>query len=156
MSESIFYPCWQETLILCSEWWIPHKHFLTCWTHCLPTHYTVPQFENHDRWKVNRFFHCLTPNDRPQTSSNLAPYSGPAMLGSSDLEIQAQDRVAVTLVWLMCGPSSWQASLYRGCNFHSSVCLYEFVCVLVIKWNYNLSLAGSCDKSIKLKYSTYQ
>lgn len=60
------------------------------------TRYTVPRFENHDRWKVNRFFHCLTQNDRPQTSYNLAPYSGPAMLRSSDLEIQAQDSCSDT------------------------------------------------------------
>lgn len=152
MSESIFYPYWQETLILCSVWWIPHKHILTCWTHCLPTRYTVPRFANHDRWKVNRFFHCLTQNDRPQTSSNLAPYSDPAMLCSSDLDIEAQDRVAVTLVWLMCGPSPWQASPYRGCNIHCTVCLYEFVCVLVIKWDYNLSLVGWRDVGFLVIY----
>ncbi len=138
MSEPILYPYWQETLIVCSVWRIPHKPILTCWTHCLPIHYTVPQFENHDRWKVKRFFQCLTQNDRPQTSSILSPGSA-WLLWSRD---SSAGQSCSDTVWLMRGPSPWQTAPYRPAF---TVCLYEFVCVLLIKWDYNLSLTGRRD-----------
>lgn len=69
--KQVFHLRRRETLILCSAWRMPNKQNVTRWTHCLPTRYTVPQFENHDRWKVNRFFQCLTQNDRAQTSTNV-------------------------------------------------------------------------------------
>ncbi len=138
--------------VVCDEYHInPFWHV----GHIVYRHYTVPQFENHDRWKVKRFFQCLTQNDRPQTSSILSPGSA-WLLWSRD---SSTGQSCSDTVWLMRGPSPWQTAPYRPAF---TVCLYEFVCVLLIKWDYNLSLTGggtcvgSCDKSMELNDSTYQ
>lgn len=110
--KQVFYPRRWETLILCSAWRMPNKQNVTCWTHCLPTRYTVPQFENHDRWKVNRFFHCLTQNDRAQTSTNLEPCTG-----SYTLRLRSEDWSAGQSRSDTCLIDAWTITL-TGISLH--------------------------------------